>query len=232
MGVGILGYFVAAPLVQAVVLRDQLAAEAAGALKTARPSADAAHAQWLKAVSPALGLRPKAVYAATYDMCYVDHDDGGWVALSYNQKCQLAYVDFFELPAPNAAVDEALREAESSSSGPQTSAAVFVGDYLKAAGRRADRVPTDMPFTISATLPGASDAPAAVDEWMLTGSDVVAYAAADAFAGRELLSETGQARLDPAKQYLVVSDSRPYYEKDIGCAIGRPVFCSSPLGGD
>ncbi len=232
LGVGILGYFLAAPLLQPVILRAQLATETAAALQTARPTADAAHAEWLEAVSPALGLDPKAAYTATYDICYVDHNDGGWVALSYNQKCQLSYVDFFELPASNAAVDAAVHEATSSASGPQTSAAVYVDDYLKAAGRRTDRVPADMPFTISATLPGTSDARAAVDEWMLTGSDVVAYAAADAFANRELLSETGRFQLDPATQYLVVSDSRAYYEKDIGCATGRPVFCSSPLGGD
>jgi hypothetical protein len=228
--VGLLGYF-GAPVVQSAVLRVQLGSETAAALTTARPAADAAHAEWLHRVVPVLGLGPDAAYSASYDVCYVDHTDGGWVALNYNQKCQLSYVDYFELPEPNHAVDEAIAEATSAASAPATSAVVFVDDYLKAAGRPADGAPDDMPFSVSATLPGASDARAATDEWMVT-QDVVAYAAGDAFADRALLGEAGQRSLDPAREYLVVQHAHAYYERDIGCAVGRSVFCWSPLGED
>lgn len=228
--VGLLGYF-GAPVVQTAVLRAQLGSETAAALASARPAADTAHVEWLARVVPVLGLGPDPAYSASYDVCYVDHSDGGWVALNYNQKCQLSYVDFFELPARNVAVDAAIAEARSAASSPATSAVVFVDDYLKAAGRATDGAPDDMPFSVSATLPGASDARAATDEWMVT-QDVVAYAAADAFTDRKLLGEAGQRLLDPARQYLVVHEARGYYERDIGCAVGRPVFCWSPLGED
>lgn len=227
LAAGLLGYFVVAPAVQTAILRTQLASETTAALAASRVSADAAHATWIGRVAPALGLGPDAVYSATYDVCYVDHTDGGWLALNYNQNCRLAYVDFYALPAQNDAVDAAIRDA-SSTYGTGTSGTVYTDDYLGAAGLETKDRPKDLPFTLQATLPGATDARAATDSWMV--ADVVAYAVDDAFTHRRLLTDTGRQQLDPHQRFLVVSQWREYYHRDIGCAIGRPVFCSSPLG--
>jgi hypothetical protein len=108
---------------------------------------------------------------------------------------------------------------------------VFVPDYLAGADRPFKDLPDDTPDTLWATMPGTPDARAATDEWMVTFSGIVAYAEHDAFAGRKLLGETGETALDPHKQYLVVPDANAYYTKVLGCAIGRPLFCTSPLDG-
>ena len=42
---------------------------------------------------------------------------------------------------------------------------------------------------------------------------------------------TSATALDPRKQYVVVPDAKAYCTKVLGCAIGRPLFCSSPLDG-
>lgn len=226
--VGLLGYFVVGPPVQTAVLKAELSSEVPAARAAALPSAATAHAKWLKRVSAALGLSRAAVYSATYNVCYVDSD--GEFAERYNQKCLLAYVDFYELPTKNDAVDVAIKDARSSRIGPHSSGAVWVPDYLGNAGR--EKVdPSSLPDTIWATLPGTSDARAATDEWMITPS-IVAYAAHDGFLGRTLLDEKGQTRLDPTNQYLVVPDAHPYYTKVLGCAIGLRLFCFSPLEGN
>ena len=229
---GLLGLLVVAPLVQIAVLRIEVATESASARASALPSADAAHNQWLPGVAAGLDLAPSPTYSATYDVCFVDHTDGGWFPVSYNQNCGLHYVDFYELPKNNAAVKAAIKDARSSTTiGPHSSGMVFVPDYLQAAGKRkADT--SGLPNTVWATLPGTSDARAATDEWMITDSQVTSYAAHDAFVGRTMLGEHGQAALDPAKQYLVVPDAHPYYAKVLGCSlVGQPLFCSSPFGG-
>lgn len=224
-----LGYFVVAPAVQTAYLRASLATETSAALAASRASADAAHADWLPRTAATLGLGPETVYSATYDLCYVDHNDGGWFPVNYNQKCSVAHVDFYALPAHNDAVDAAIKDA-GSTYGSRTSGTVFTDEYLEAAGRQSHALPEDLPLTLQAILPGAADARAATDSWMVA-ADVVAYAVEDAVSHRRLLAETGRQQLDPHKQYLVVSQSHEYYTRDIGCAIGRPVFCSSPLGG-
>jgi hypothetical protein len=226
--VGLLGYFVIGPPVQRAVLKAELASEVPAARAAALPSAAAAHATWLKRVSTALGLSRPAVYSATYNVCYIDSD--GEFAERYNQKCLLAYVDFYELPSQNDAVDASIRDAKSSQIGPHSSGAVWVPDYLGNAGRE-DVDPSTLPDTIWATLPGTSDARSATDEWMIASS-IVAYAAHDGFRGRTLLQERGQTTLDPTKQYLVVPDAHPYYTKVLGCAVGRLLFCYSPLDGN
>ena len=38
-------------------------------------------------------------------------------------------------------------------------------------------------------------------------------------------------RRSTRKQYVVVPDPNAYYTRALGCAIGRPLFCSSPLDG-
>ncbi len=228
---GLVGYFMIAPLVQAAVLRVQLAGETASARASALPEADAAHAQWLPKVSGALGLTSAPVYSATYDVCWTDHTDGGWIPQNYNRNCHLAYVDFYTLPKQNDAVDAAIADA-GTEYGTQTSGFVLMNDYLEGAGLGKENLPEDMPLEIWATLPGTSDARAATDSWTVAFDGVVAYAQTEAYDGRELLTESGRTALDPAQGYLVVADARSYYSRDIGCAIGRPVFCSSPLGGD
>lgn len=229
---GLLGLLVVVPLGQIAVLRIEVATESASAKASAVPTADAAHTQWLPQVAAGLGLSASPVYSATYDVCFVDHEDGGWFPVSYNQKCGLHYVDFYELPRHNAAVSAAIKDAKSSTTiGPHSSGMVFVPDYLQAAGKRkADT--SGLPDTVWATLPGASDAHAATDEWMVTASQVTSYAAHDAFLGRTMLSEHGRTALDPTRLYLVIPDAHPYYAKVLGCSlIGQPLFCSSPLGG-
>jgi hypothetical protein len=66
----------------------------------------------------------------------------------------------------------------------------------------------------------------------MIASSIVAYAAHDGFLGRTLLQEQGQTTLHPTKQYLVVPDAHPYYTKVLGCAVGRLLFCYSPLDGN
>ena len=224
--VGLVGYFVIGPPVQTAVLKAELAREIPVARAAALPSSSAAHGTWIKRVSAALGLSRAAVYSATYNVCYVDSD--GEFAERYNQKCLLAYVDFYQLPAKNDEVSRAIKDAKSSKMVPHSSGAVWVPDYLGNAGR--EKVdPSNLPDTIWATLPGTSDARSATDEWMITPS-IVAYAAHDGFLGRTLLQEQGTTTLDPTKQYLVVPDAHPYYTKILGCAVGRVLFCYSPLG--
>lgn len=226
--VGLLGYFVIGPPVQRAVLKAELASEVPAARAAALPSAAAAHATWLERVSTSLGLSRPAVYSASYNVCYIDSD--GEFAERYNQKCLLAYVDFYELPSQNDAVDAAIRDAKSSQIGPHSSGAVWVPDYLGNAGRE-DVDPSTLPDTIWATLPRTSNARSATDEWMIASS-IVAYAAHDGFLGRTLLQEHGQTTLDPTKQYLVIPDAHPYYTKVLGCALGRLLFCYSPLDGN
>jgi hypothetical protein len=120
--------------------------------------------------------------------------------MSHNQKCQLRYVDFYELPKRNGAVETAIEEAKSDQVGPHSSGMVFVPDYLAGADRPFKDLPDDTPDTLWATMPGTPDARAATDEWMVTFSRIVAYAEHDAFAGRKLLGETGETALDPRMQ--------------------------------
>jgi hypothetical protein len=227
----LLGYFVVAAPVQGAVLRAQVAWEAPIARDAALPAANGAHAAWLKGVSATLGLRHGPVYSATYDVCFVDHDDGGWFALSYSQKCQLSYVDFYALSKRNGAVETAIEEARAEKYGTHSSGMVFVQGYLTGADLPFEDLPDGTPDTLWATMPGTRDARAATDVWMVTFSRIVGYAEDEAFAGRKLLGETGRTALDPHKQYVVVPDAREYYTKVLGCAIGRPLFCTSPLGG-
>ncbi len=233
MAAGLRAFFVVAPQERTAALNAQIATEVSAAREAALPSADTAHVEWLKRVSAVLGLRTGAVYSARYDICWVDHNDGGWLPESFNKKCSLAYVDFYKLPTPNRAVDAAIKDAQSSTLGPQSSGMVFVPDYLTAASRKSkgQGIPSGMPDNMWATMPGTPDARAATDEWMITFPVVVSYAAHGAFTGRTLLGEKGQSELDPTTQYLVIPDARPYYTKVLGCAAGVPVLCTSPLGG-
>ena len=227
--VGLLVYFGIIPAVQPAILGATLPTEALNARQLAQPSADLAHATWLTGVSKALGLNKAPVYSASYDVCYEDHDFAGMFASSWNRKCQISYVDFYQVPGRNGAVETAIKEAQSDAIGPHSSGMVFIDGYLTGADMPTEGVPADLPMTLWATLPGTSDALEATDEWMVADS-VVAYAAHDAFLGRRLLAETGNPQLNPAKQYVVVPHAHIYFTKVLGCAIGRPLFCSSPLG--
>ena len=229
MAAGLRAFFVVAPQERTAALNAEISTEVSAAREAALPSADTAHVEWLKRVSAVLGLRTGAVYSARYDICWVDHNDGGWFPESFNKKCSVAYVDFYQLPAKNDAVNRAIKDAKSSKMVPHSSGSVYVPDYLGNAGRE-NVDPSNLPDTIWATLPGTSDARSATDEWMITPS-IVAYAAHDGFLGRTLLQEQGTTTLDPTKQYLVVPDAHPYYTKVLGCAAGVPVLCASPLGG-
>ena len=227
--VGLLVYFGIIPAVQPAILGATLPTEALNARQLAQPSADLAHATWLTGVSKALGLNKASVYSASYDVCYEDHDFAGMFASSWNRKCQISYVDFYQVPGRNGAVETAIKEAQSDAIGPHSGGMVFIDGYLTGADMPTEGVPADLPMTLWATLPGTSDALEATDEWMVADS-VVAYAAHDAFLGRRLLAETGNPQLNPAKQYVVVPHAHIYFTKVLGCAIGRPLFCSSPLG--
>ena len=226
-GLGV--YFGVIPMVQPAILRSTLAAEAADALQMGEPAADTVHATWLVGAAKALGMRHGPVYSASYDVCYDDHDFAGMFPASWNRKCLISYVDFYQVPGRNGAVETAIEEAKSDEIGPHSSGAVFIDDYLTGADMPTEGVPDDLPINLWATLPGTSDALAATDEWMVADS-VIAFAAHDAFLGRTLLTETGNRQLNPAKQYVAVPHAHIYYQKVVGCAIGRPLFCYSPLG--
>lgn len=222
---GLLGYFLLGPPVQTAILRAQLSTEIPASRTAAVTPADTAHAAWLEQVSAALGMS-RPVYSASYDVCYEDSD--GELAENYNLKCQVSYVDFYVLPARNGAVETAIEEARTSQFGPQSSAMVFVPNFLVDQNGNEAELPEDLPDTIWASMPGTSDARAASDQWTIAFS-VPAYAAHDAFQARTLLSEHGQTALDPTRQYIVITDARPYFAKALGCAIGLHLFCTSPL---
>ena len=68
-----------------------------------------------------------------------------------------------------------------------------------------------------------------IDRRLLT-STVVTYAGQDAFDARRLVTEAGVHELDSQKTYLALSSQKEYFNRNIGCAFGRLMFCSSPLG--
>jgi hypothetical protein len=158
-------------------------------------------------------------------MCYVDHSDSGWFARAYNYNCQISHVDFFEAPNNDYITAETTAaKAADDSNGDTTT--IFFSDYLRGIGGSTEGAPIDYFFL---TLPGVStDARQATTVQMLT-KNTVAYASERAYENRKLIGETGQRQLDAQKQYMVLTDSEPYLTKDIGCAIGKILFCSSPI---
>ena len=211
-------------MVQRLILSRSLSA---AAQKSYSKSIATADAEWDERIKQLQGVvQHPSAYAAVYDICYTDHNDAGWSVESYNYKCYVAYVSFFGVNGgdgfskPSGSLSDGVYQplvhdtyssAAEESTYPSESAYVSnVNLYITSEGIASDaRVATDM---------------------KLLAQNVVAYAAQDAYENRKLVREAGDRVLDPQKTYVVLTTQRPYFYQDIGCAIGRSVFCSSPLG--
>ncbi len=207
-------YFLVAPAVQRALLPGQLAAASREAYAQASARIEADQDQATAKLGAALRREP--AYSASYDICYADHQDQGWVAVTYVYHCQIASVTFFELTEHDSIrprIDSGDRYEH-----------LFTGDYPEPVGKAVDD--GDELF-LARDLP--SDPHEAIDDTVLI-SDVVAYAVSDAFADRRLIREAGVTGFDPERTYLVLTRNDNYFEEDLGCAYGGILFCSSPLG--
>lgn len=175
-------YFLVAPAVQRALLPGQLAAASREAYAQASARIEADQDQATAKLGAALRREP--AYSASYDICYADHQDQGWVAVTYVYHCQIASVTFFELTERDGIhprIDSGGRYEH-----------LFTGDYPEPVGKAVDD--GDELF-LARDLP--SDPHEAIDDTVLI-SDVVAYAVSDAFANRRLIREAGVTGSTPS----------------------------------
>jgi len=222
---GLLGYFVVVPLAQDAILRDTLLMETASARDARLEQNNEEHRRWLDSTAPLLGS-PTHTYSVTYDTCY-DYpttSPGKWLPNGNELECLLMYADFYELPKENDAVNAAIEACPDDCA----AASVMVPEYLNAAGVDDAWSGAALNYeydNLWATAPGMPSTQTVLDKTIVPARLYLP----DPLRGRNIVQETGQAKLDPAKQYLVLIDTRKYYANALGCGVGRPLYCSSPL---
>ena len=213
------------PVIQKSILQSTVPKEIQSAFEENHTSYTSDHQHWRSETSTVLGLG-EPTYSVAYDLCYLAHNDAGWMVHEYTMNCLLSYVDVYELPAQNDIVDAAVNRAIAEL---RIKATIWVRDYLRAADLPVPDIRDDtVPAIMWASLPGTTDVSALIDAEVVADL-VVLYAMHDAFDARHRIAETGTTTLDSAKQYLIVGDTRPYYYRSLGCKLGR-IFCASPLG--
>ena len=245
IGIGIVSLIAVAVLgliIRAVVVNansKRLKKELTSQVEDARPSAlttsNTKHQDILDFLSRSTTLNDEPVYSVVYDSCYSDHNDSGWFANSYNYRCVLSYVDIFE-----ADISEELRAKVRTKTErfEQTDKDIWdmyhytsVLDLVKPSTLLTynDLEPYPrLEASIPLPLPSVNIRELATSRAILFNS-IVAYAAREAHDSKLLVSERGSADFDPAKTYVIVSWDNRYFDRNIGCAFGRIVFCDSPL---
>ena len=190
----------------------------------------------LDEVSQKLGLS-SAMYVALFDTCYTDHNDSGWTIKSYNYKCMLSKLAFYEVSNDSDLMHVIDAYAVEKSSGDSEFEKVYYGDvyYLNLYAHKAHNPffdidglsYNDLPVVHANTYKNVEEVLAV--EATTDAMRIVPYAQADAFANRRVIQENGSKTLDTQKTYVILQTSDYYFVEDIGCAIPEIIVCESPL---
>lgn len=221
------------PLAQSHLLRASLKSESSQALAESQASIKYKVDGYVKTTAQKLGTNPAAVYSITYNSCYTDTSDSGWVANNYNYNCLITMFAFFEVNDGSAlmkAIDQharpALQEGDSDYSD-------YYGEIYTLNTGLDETLANieDLPFKVDIVK---SNTYANVQEVLTVGTmnnslDVVTYANDEAAANRSVLDQQGAQTLDTRKTYIVLKSGDEYFHKDIGCRLPTLMFCESPI---
>ncbi|MGI6612665.1 MAG: hypothetical protein ACOX0Z_03805 [Candidatus Nanosyncoccaceae bacterium] len=217
----VLFIFLVVPTIQKSILQYQLSHRSKSAFDKSLSLAENRHREDQADKQVLLNLG-QPVYSAAYDMCYSDHDDSGWFAYNHNFKCQISFLDFYEVP-PLENPDKSSIFYDSFNK----TIRMWYREYLKEIGRPDyEKAPIDS-FEIT------TDSVTSVDEVLkynqMLADGVVAYASFDADYNKKLIKESGSRQLNPGKRYAALVFSYPYFKQKLGCAIPKILFCDNPL---
>ena len=151
----------------------------------------------------------------TYSMCWTEPK--GVLADSFHYNCQFTTLDFYELP------DDVALTPQAGPAGDPRYGLTYPDALAKATGKP---VAPNLPSMMFVTDQAANTDEVA-DSWMLTES-LPSHAASDAFDTKELVAGSA-SELDPGRRLLVLRHTQPYFDQDIGCRAGVPLFCNSPM---
>lgn len=155
-----------------------------------------------------IGVVGDEVASSTADVCWIDHDDSGWMAVNYNQTCYIVTVQGLAMPSGGAGSPALPSElAPGWERGIGDCQILTEGERLGYAHQTS--VTKCEPPSPASTEP------------------IVAYAAAD--ARTKVLTQTGSAWGDSGDSVIWVTQYNQYFDEDLGCASPRFLTCESPL---
>lgn len=201
-------------------------------LKENRSQIDDAINQYTTSTARVLGVGPAARFTITYNSCYTDHDDSGWIANNYNYNCLVTDFKFFEVKKDSELMAAIKRGAEPSRQSSSVNTEYY-GDVYSLNIRYSEKYEGihELPNSVKIVMPNTyRDVKEVLSLGVVSNNPiVVAYANADAVANRVLISQKGSEALDPKKTYIVLQYGYEYFHKDIGCRIPALLFCESPI---
>lgn len=229
----VIGILALIPLIQFYTLRTSLASESTNKLNINISSMQNASDRVIKKASQELATKQTSAYSATYKSCYIDSNDSGWIANSYNYKCLLNNFSLFEVEEDSALMATVNQYAQKDNEAQYVDEVnreyygeiySFYTDKSKALN------PEDLPREIYVVKPNTyTNAQDVLRVKNIYASPaVVTYASSEAFANRLLVTESGVAALDTSKTYVILRTSVEYFAKDIGCRMLTFFFCEPP----
>jgi hypothetical protein len=217
----------AGPIAQKQILRHTLDKEVAAALAAEYADIDQKLDDRIARMQQILDLPENSMYTVTYDSCYQDSSDTGWMALNYNHNCAISRYAFFEVSEGSAtahSIDKYAAHSEEIGS----SADRYYGrlHYMNKYEMHTEGLlgtVKDLPYTLPVVMPHTYTSAGEV-----MAVQAVAYASSDVIANRHVREERGRSVLESQKTYLVIGRSDHYFIKNIGCRVFT-FFCQSPL---
>lgn len=216
-------------------LQKQLTSDVSVIQPEAKQLADKEHQEIIDLLIDKTTLAGQPIYSASYDGCYTDHNDSGWFANSYNYRCALSYVDIIEVNLPDNLKQRITKKAEVPRQEEPKPWELYehlsVSDLLESEHQtsQAERMKLYEIRLLSPIPLESIDIKQVASSKSALFNSAVAYASQDAYDNRTLISQTQNSELDPDKDYLIASWDSRYFDRNIGCAWAKIVFCTSPL---
>jgi len=226
-------FLIIVPLVQSTILRVSLGSKSKETLKHNEVSLQSSLDDRITLMAEALGAGRNVTYDVTYDSCYVDHNDSGWFANSYNYKCILTKYGFYAVGDSTELRKFVELNAEPANQDIGTGSLDYYGKLyvINPEYKAVNPGVVDLPYEVYVvkdhTYANAKDVLAIGA--VAHNLNVVAYASSMENTNRSVLREHGSQKLNTDQTYVVLQASEEYLHKDIGCRIPSILFCESPL---
>ena len=225
--------FFLVPLAQSLLLRASLKLESDQALVENQSRIQNEADEYIKTTARKIGTDSQAVYSATYNSCYIDHSDRGWIANNYNYNCLINIFAFFEVNNGSDLLKTIDQYAKPASMNYQSSNSDYFGEIfiLDTLSDTTLSDTEDLPYVFDIVKSDTyTDVRDVLDiRYVNRSNGVVAYASDEAFANRSLLNQSGDQKLNSEKTYLILRSSDQYFHKNIGCKQPTIIFCNSPI---
>lgn len=216
-------------------LKKELTLQTEEALLDAINESDIKHQEVLDFLLNSTTLVGEPVYSATYNSCYSDHNDSGWFANSYNYRCTLSYVDILEADISDELQARITNQVERFE---QTDKNLWdMYQHISILDLAKPSTPitykdTDGYHNLQAAIPlpiNSINIKELATSRAILFNSVVTYATRETDDSKVLLSERDNDEINPEKIYVIVSWDNRYFDRNIGCAFGKIIFCESPL---